>query len=320
MSQSPSPAGTAPLPAAHLRPEAKRRSGWRRQEEQIVGYLLLLPAILLVAAVTIFPLVRTLLISLTNQVLSAQTNAYVGLHNYQLLVQDFFFKKAYGNTWVFSLLSVLGETILGMALALVMSQRWRLRGWLRAAVLIPWAIPDIVSARLWSWLYDGTYGLLNFVLRSLHLVSHNVTWLGDPQLALPALIVADVWKTTPFMALLLLAGLQSIPAQLYEAAAVDGASRATTFRRVTLPLVTPVLVIAVLIRFLGAFQIFTLIYVTTEGGPAGSTETISTYTYKTVFSATQFGYGAAMAVVLFTTLLVATLATLVLFGRRLTQA
>jgi len=304
----------------HLGIRTRRRSGWRRWEEQVIGYLFLLPAVLLVGAVAVVPLIRTVLTSLTNEVLVEQTHAFVGLANFRLLTQDLFFKKAYGNTWAFSLLSVLGETILGMALALVMQQNWRLRGLVRAAVLIPWAIPDIVAARLWTWLYDGTYGLVNYVLLSLHLISQKVNWLGDPRLALHALVVADVWKTTPFMALLLLAGLQGIPAQLYEAASVDGAGIVRTFRLVTLPLVAPVLIIAILMRFLGAFQIFTLIYVATEGGPAGSTETLSTYTYKTMFSATQFGYGAAMAVVLFATLLVATLATLALFGRHLTRA
>lgn len=304
----------------HLGIRTRRRSSWRRWEEQVIGYLFLLPAVLLVGAVAVVPLIRTVLTSLTNEVLVEQTHAFVGLANFRLLTQDLFFKKAYGNTWAFSLLSVLGETILGMALALVMQQNWRLRGLVRAAVLIPWAIPDIVAARLWTWLYDGTYGLVNYVLLSLHLISQKVNWLGDPHLALHALVVADVWKTTPFMALLLLAGLQGIPAQLYEAASVDGAGLVRTFRLVTLPLVAPVLIIAILMRFLGAFQIFTLIYAATEGGPAGSTETLSTYTYKTMFSATQFGYGAAMAVVLFATLLVATLATLALFGRRLTRA
>ena len=304
----------------HLGIRTRRRSGWHRWEEQVIGYLFLLPAGLLVGAVAVVPLIRTVLTSLTNEVLVEQTHAFVGLANFRLLTQDLFFKKAYGNTWAFSLLSVLGETILGIALALVMQQNWRLRGLVRAAVLIPWAIPDIVAARLWTWLYDGTYGLVNYVLLSLHLISQKVNWLGDPQLALHALVVADVWKTTPFMALLLLAGLQGIPAQLYEAASVDGAGLVRTFRLVTLPLVAPVLIIAILMRFLGAFQIFTLIYAATEGGPAGSTETLSTYTYKTMFSATQFGYGAAMAVVLFATLLVATLATLALFGRRLTRA
>ncbi len=320
MSDSPSPAAATQLPAAPLASQMKRRPSWRRQEERIIGYLLLLPAVLLVCAVTVFPLVRTLQVSFTNQVLAEQTNAYIGFQNYHLLWQDYFFKKAYGNTWTFSLLSVAGETVLGLVLALVMNQRWRFRGWLRAVVLIPWAVPDMVSARLWTWIYDGTYGVLNFVLQSLHLSSQKVNWLGDPQLALHALVVADVWKTTPFMALLLLAGLQSIPAPLYEAAAVDGASGFTAFRVITLPLLTPVLVIAMLMRFLGAFQIFTLIYASTGGGPAGSTETMSTYTYKTMFSATQFGYGAAMAVVLFATLLVVTLVTLAVFGRRLTQA
>ena len=257
--------------------------------------------------------------SFTNQVLAEQTNSYVGVQNYRLLWQDYFFKKAYTNTWNFSLLSVALETVLGLALALVMNQRWWFRGWLRAVVLIPWAVPDIVSAKLWTWIYDGTYGVLNYLVQTLHLSSQKVNWLGDPNIALHALVVADVWKTTPFMALLLLAGLQSIPAGLYEAAAVDGASGVAAFRVITLPLLVPVLIVAVLMRFLGAFQIFTLIFASTEGGPAGSTETMSTYTYKTMFSATQFGYGAAMAVVLFVTLLLVTLVTLAVLGRRLTQ-
>ena len=319
MRHSHSPVAAELAPGAPVASQAKRRSGWRRQEERNVGYLLLLPAVLVVCAVTVFPLIRTVQTSFTNQVLAEQTNSYVGVQNYRLLWQDYFFKKAYTNTWNFSLLSVALETVLGLALALVMNQRWRFRGWLRAVVLIPWAVPDIVSAKLWTWIYDGTYGVLNYLVQTLHLSSQKVNWLGDPNIALHALVVADVWKTTPFMALLLLAGLQSIPAGLYEAAAVDGASGVAAFRVITLPLLVPVLIVAVLMRFLGAFQIFTLIFASTEGGPAGSTETMSTYTYKTMFSATQFGYGAAMAVVLFVTLLIVTLVTLAVLGRRLTQ-
>ncbi len=175
------------------------------------------------------------------------------------------------------------------------------RGVVRAAVLIPWAIPTVVTSKMFGWLFDGQHGIVNYLLRSCGLIPGNLNWYGSPELALPTIIIADVWKTTPFMALLLLAGLQTIPRSLSEAAAIDGASPWKRFWSVRLPLLAPSLLIAALFRALDAFRIFDLVYVLTGGGPADSTEVLSTLTYKNLFSALQFGYGSALSTTMFVT-------------------
>jgi multiple sugar transport system permease protein len=186
-------------------------------------------------------------------------------------------------------------------IALVLSERFRGRGMVRAAMLVPWAIPTVVTSKMFGWLFDGQHGLVNYLLRSVGLIQHNVDWYGSPDFALTTIIIADVWKTTPFMALLLLAGLQTIPDSLAEASVIDGANAWQQFWYVRLPLLAPSLLIAAMFRALDAFRIFDLVYVLTGGGPADSTEVLSTLTYKNLFSALQFGYGSALATSMFGT-------------------
>jgi multiple sugar transport system permease protein len=168
----------------------------------------------------------------------------------------------------------------------------RAGGALRAAVILPWAIPTAVSARMWAWLFNADYGLL-------HRLAPGVDWLGSPAVALHAAILVDVWKTTPFVALILLAGLSAIPESVYEAARVDGASRTRIFAGITLPLLKPALLVALLFRSLDAWRVFDAIYVLTEGGPANATETLSIYAYKTLMRSGDFGYGSTLSVATF---------------------
>jgi multiple sugar transport system permease protein len=168
-------------------------------------------------------------------------------------------------------------------------------------VLVPWAIPTVVTSRMFGWLFDGQSGIVNYVLVHAHLVPHNVNFLGSTSLAMPTLMIADIWKTTPFMALLLLAGLQTIPTSLDEAARIDGTSTWQYFWRVRLPLLMPALLVAALLRALDAFRVFDLPYVLTGGGPASSTETMSTVAYKTLFSGLELGYGSTVATAMFIT-------------------
>ena len=186
-------------------------------------------------------------------------------------------------------------------IALVLSERFRGRGIVRAAMLVPWAIPTVVTSKMFGWLFDGQNGVVNYLLRSVGLIQHNVDWYGSPDLALGTIVIADVWKTTPFMALLLLAGLQTIPDSLAEASVIDGANAWQRFWHIRLPLLTPTLLIASMFRALDAFRIFDLVYVLTGGGPADSTEVLSTFTYKNLFSALQFGYGSALSTIMFIT-------------------
>jgi len=223
------------------------------------------------------------------------------LGNYRQIVADGQFWNAWTHTIQFTSASTLLETSFGLMIALVLSERFRSRGIVRAAMLVPWAIPTVVTSKMFGWLFDGQNGIVNYLLRSVGLLQHNVNWYGSPDFALATIIIADVWKTTPFMALLLLAGLQTIPDSLAEASVIDGANAWQRFWYVRLPLLTPTLLIASMFRALDAFRIFDLVYVLTGGGPADATEVLSTFTYKNLFSALQVGYGSTLATIMFIT-------------------
>ncbi|MFH1604718.1 MAG: sugar ABC transporter permease [Pseudomonadota bacterium] len=253
----------------------------------------LLPGALLLAAVTLFPLGHVIWLSLQRRSLLQGPPRFIGLDNYLRLAADERFWNALGNTAYFATVSVALELVLGLAIALVMERFSRGRSLFYAVILLPWAVPTAVSARMWEWMYDAEIGVLNY------LAGTHVNWLGSPAWALNAAIAMDVWKSTPFMVLLLLAGLQSIPQDVYRAAAVDGASAWTVLRRITLPLLAPVVLIALVFRTIDAFRVFDAIYVLTGGGPADSTETLSIYAYKVLFQGLEFGYGSALAVSVF---------------------
>jgi multiple sugar transport system permease protein len=253
----------------------------------------LVPAALLAAAVTAFPLGHAVLLSLQRRSLLDGTVRFDGFGNYLRLAGDERFWNALGNTLYFTFVSVAIELALGLAIALALARPFRGRALAYGVVLLPWAVPTAVSARMWGWMFDADIGILN------HLLGAQVNWLGSPAWAIHAAIAMDVWKSTPFVALLLVAGLQAIPRDLYRAAAVDGAGAALVFRRITLPLLAPVLLIAAVFRTIDAFRVFDAIYVLTGGGPADATETVSIYAYKVLFQALEFGYGSAVAVVAF---------------------
>ena len=258
--------------------------------------LALAPAAVLVAAVVVVPTLRVIVLSFTKTELLGGAHARAaGLSEYARVWQDGRFLRALANTCVFTLASVLLETLLGLAIALVLHARLRARGLLRAAVLVPWALPTAVMALAWAWIFNDTFGVANAVLMRLHLLARPVAWLGEPRLAMAAIVAADVWKTTPFVALVLLAGLQSIPEDVLEAARVDGLSAPARFLRVTLPLLAPSLVVAVLFRAVQAWGAFDVVYVMTGGGPGGATETLSLYAFQSWFRYLDFGYGAAIA-------------------------
>jgi multiple sugar transport system permease protein len=266
--------------------KSPRDRGW--------AYLMVAPAVALLAAVALYPIVAAVWLSLHRVVLVFHEWRFVGLGNYRFLASDARFWTALGNTGYFALVSVALELALGLAFALLLHARAPGKGLVHAAVLVPWAIPTVVSAKLWAWLFNPEYGLL---ARALPV--HDVDWLGTPGYAMHAAILVDVWKTTPFVTLLLLAGLKSIPADLYRAAAVDGASTWRTFRSITLPLLRPTIAVALVFRTLDAVRVFDAVYVLTEGGPANTTETLSIYAYKTLMRAGNFGYGTTLAVATF---------------------
>jgi ABC-type sugar transport system permease subunit len=263
--------------------------------------MLLLPAFVALAAVSLFPILNGLWLSLRNTSLVTQDNDFVGLANYVTLLGDDQFWNAWRHTVVFTLVSTLFETVIGLGMALLLFEPFTGRAAVRAAMLVPWAMPTVVTSKMFGWLFDGQHGVVNWLLIRLHLIAANVNWYGSADHAFGTIVVADVWKTSPFMALLLLAGLQTIPRSLTEAARMDGATAWQAFWHIRLPLLATTMLIVGLFRALDAFRIFDLVYVLTGGGPADSTETLSTLSYKTLFSTLQFGYGSALATAMFVT-------------------
>jgi multiple sugar transport system permease protein len=239
----------------------------------------------------LFPAVYILWLSLERRLLVFNVVEFVGFENYWRLLADTRFWNALWNTVYFTAVSVTLELGLGLSVALLLRRAFRGRALMYAVVLVPWAIPTVVSARMWEWMYNAEFGVLNYVLGT------SVNWLGHPAWAMHAAIVMDVWKSTPFVILLLLAGLQNIPRELYLAARLDGASAWTQFRAVTLPLLAPLIWVVSIFRTIDAFRVFDTIYVLTGGGPANSTETLSIYAYKILFQQLEFGYGSTVAVV-----------------------
>jgi multiple sugar transport system permease protein len=251
------------------------------------------PALVLLSFVTVYPVLYVIYLSLERRLLIFNISRFVGLDNYLFLFRDDRFWNAFGNTAYFTVMSVALEMGLGLSIAVLLNRSFRLKGAARAAVLVPWSVPTVVSARMWEWMYNTDFGILNYIFRA------KINWLGSPSLALNAAVFMDVWKTTPFVAILLTAGLQVIPADLYRAARIDGASAWQAFRRRTLPLLKPVIIVVLTFRTLDAFRVFDAIYVLTGGGPANSTETLSIYAYKVLFQTLQFGYGSALSLVVF---------------------
>ncbi len=275
-----------------------------RAREQRTGWLLVIPACLLLLLVYAYPIGRAFWLSLFTENLSTQLQpVFSGFDNYIRMAGDGRFWRTMWNTSVFTVATLVLEVLLGLGVALVLDRSFRGRGMVRTIAILPWALPTALIALTWTWIFDGEYGVWNDILLRLNAISSGINWLGEPTLAMMATIAADVWKTTPFISILILAGLQSIPQDLYEAYAIDGATPWQSFRNITLPLILPQISIAALFRFAQAFGIFDLIQVMTGGGPGGATEVVSLYLYATVMRYLDFGYGAALVVVTFLSLI-----------------
>jgi len=279
-----------------------------RERDQLTGWLLCLPALIVLVLVFAYPITRAFGQSLYVENLGTQLEpVFTGLGNYSRMLGDGRFWQSLSNTAVFTIASLTLELLFGIGVAVVLDQQFRARGIVRTIGILPWALPTAVMGLAWEWIFNDQYGVANDVLRLFG--ADPITWLGEPGYAMVALIVADVWKTTPFIAVILLAGLQAIPQDLYEAHSIDGATPWKNFLQISLPLVTPQIAIALLFRFAEAFGIFELVLVMTGGGPAGSTETVSLYIYDTAMRYLDFGYSAALIVVTFLILLVVVFTT-----------
>lgn len=301
-------------------PVAKRSYQWRRSR---IAWLLVAPSLLLLAVVAGWPLFRTLFYSFTDAMLDSPDDyRFVGFanyfdfaadgHHYGVLADPLWW-MAVGNTLRFSVMSVSLELVFGMLLALLMNEKFRGQGLVRTAILVPWAIPTIVSARMWSWMFHDQYGVVNDLLLKMGVINTPLAWVADPMLSMWAVVIVDVWKTTPFMALMLLAALQLIPRDLYEAARIDGASAWQRFRRITLPLIMPAMIVALIFRVMDALRVFDLIYILTSNSEA--TVSVSGYARDQLVSYQEMGSGSAASVLVF--MMVAGIAAcFVMLGRR----
>ncbi len=275
----------------------KKKRGWLREEfgnpERRIAYYMILPALLIILIVAFYPIFQSVYLSLTNSNING-AGPFVGLRNYVLMFQNSEFQEGLKNTVIFTAVSVFFEFVLGLAIALAINQAFRGRGLIRAAVLVPWAFPTVISAVMWRLMFQDQVGVIQYVASALNLISQPI--LSDQTLLLIGAIIVDTWKTTPFVALLLLAGLQVIPGEVYEAARVDGATVVQRFFRITLPLLKPTILVAVLFRTLDSYRVFDLFWAMSNR----ELESLSTFVYKAVrISQLNFPLGNATSVFIF---------------------
>ncbi|AJA71142.1 carbohydrate ABC transporter permease [Pantoea eucrina] len=281
-----------------------------RQRERRQAWVLLAPMLLVMLLLTAWPLMRTIWLSFTDAALigSGDAPGWIGVENYLYALSDPDFRLSLWRTLYFTLVSVAFEGVIGVLVALLLNQRFTGRNVLRVLVILPWALPTIVNAMMWRLNFNPDYGSVNALLTQLGILDGYRSWLGSPDSALNAVMFADVWKNYPLVTLLVLAALQSIPDDLFEAARLDGASAWRRFRAITFPAIVGALSVALVLRTIDAFKIFDIIYVMTRGGPVDSTKTLSFYVYQESFSYLRAGSGAAYAILM--TLLCAVLIAL----------
>jgi multiple sugar transport system permease protein len=279
-----------------------------------------LPAVLVLFSLIALPVFQSIVLSLHRIImgLPGLQSPFVGLENYRELLKDPVAWHSFGITAVFVSATTFFELLIGLLLALLIHHRFPARGALRACVLIPWAIPTVVAAQMWRFLFNDAYGMINYVAFGPEAAEY-IPWLAQPGTALLAIIVADVWKTSSFAALLILAGLQVIPEELYEAAKVDGATVWQRFRHITWPLIRPALLVALLFRTIDAFRVFDLAFVMTQGGPADATNVLQLYGYKKMFVEGWMGYGSAVSVCIFVIVLILSITYVRTVGRRMLE-
>jgi multiple sugar transport system permease protein len=265
--------------------------------EMFTAYLFILPVLIMVFVFILIPVIGSFWESLFRDV-SFLPRKFLGLANYRHILTKPEFWSALNFTLLFIGTAVFWELVLGLLFALVLNETFPGRGIFRAVMLIPWAVPTVVSAKTWRLMFEYTYGIINNLLLVTGMIDERINWLGNSGSAFGALVIADVWKTTPFVVIILLAGLQAIPGELYKQAQVDGTGMLKVLRRITLPLLKPVIMVALIFRTIDSLRIFDLIYVLTGGGPGGATRSLSFLGYQ-YFSNDRFGMGSTISVIMF---------------------
>lgn len=265
------------------------------RNERALPYLLVAPTIAVLVALSIYPLIYAIKVSL-------QSDTSAGLRwtfqNFARLASDQFFLSALAHTLVYAVIALTVEFLLGLGLAVLLNRQLRARSFFRAALLVPMMLPPVVVGIVWRLMLNPNFGAINGTLKGFGAETESLTWTASPTLAFASIIAVDIWQWTPFMFLILLAGLQAIPEEPYEAALIDGSTPWQTFRHITVPLLKPAILIALLLRTMDLLRVFDQIFILTEGGPGSATETISLYIYRTAFRFSDFGYAAAMSFVL----------------------
>ncbi len=268
------------------------------RDEAAFGYLLLLPAAILILVLVGVPFLNALWLSFHRKLLGAADAPWIGLANYSALLGDAAFWQAVRNTFVFTTGSIGAKLIVGLLIALILNEALPLRGLWRSIVMLPYAMPTLVSVLVWKWMYNDVAGVLNYLVGSAHLTDRQILWLGDPNIAMPAVIAVNVWRGFPFFVITILAGLQTVPQELYDAAKVDGAGVWARFRQVTLPGIMPVVAVTTLFSAILTFNDFSIIWILTQGGPGNATNVLATLTYKVAIPGLELGKGVAVSVLM----------------------
>jgi len=276
-------------------PKLKRSFSAHNSRDLLFALALITPALVVLLSLSIYPLIYSITISLQTE---TADGIKWGVSNFTRLISDAFFLTAMAHTFIYAVVALVFEFLIGLSLALLLNSQIRGRTLFRAALLVPMMLPTVVVGVVWRLMLNPNFGAINGTLKEVGVNTEPLTWTASPKLALLSVIAVDVWQWTPFVFLVLLAGLQAIPQEPYEAALIDGSSRWQTFRYVTLPLLKPAILIALLLRTMDLLRIFDQIFILTEGGPGFATETISLYIYRTAFRFFDFGYAAAMSFVL----------------------
>lgn len=280
----------------------------------LTGYAFMLPAVIIILGLVAYPIVEAMYLSLTDARVG-EAGQLVGFANYAALLRDSVFVQALANSVLFTVVSVTIKTVLGLAVALLLNQKFLAQRWLRGTILLPWVIPSTFGVLAWLWILNYNLGTLNWLLQALHVISSPIAWLSSPILARGAVILVNVWRGLPFFAITLLAGLVAIPSELYEAAEVDGATGMAKFRYVTLPLIVPILSITILFSIVMTISDFNVVYVLTRGGPLNATQVFATLAYQSAFASGNIARGAAISLFIFPALLLSLLFLLRLVRR-----
>ena len=269
-----------------------------------IGYLFVLPSLLVIIFVLVYPVIQAFLYSLKPEY--SENNEW-SFENYTNLISDDRFVESFNNTLIFTFFTIPAELFFGLVIAVLLKKEIKFRGIVRVAILFPWALPTALNAIMWRWMFNTEFGIINYGLISIGLIENQLNWLGKEPLAMIAMMSVSTWKTSSFMALLLLAGLQTIPKDLYESAKIDGAGGFKSFFYITLPLLAPAIIVSLLLRTMDALRVFELPFNFTDGGPLNTTETISLYSYRVLFDFVEFNYGSSMVIVQFILIMIISL-------------